>query len=84
MLDNTQIDRIFKKLRKIYPIITGTAIGLFLSGNIVPIPPNFPYSHGIWGVMGVCIIILISFIFSYLSYVIKKKIGLLQKKDGEA
>lgn len=48
MLDNTQIDRIFKKLRKIYPIITGTAIGLFLSENIVPIPPNFPYSHGIW------------------------------------
>lgn len=73
MSNKNPFDLIFKKQIIILPILTGLVIAAFLSGKIIPMPSDFPYNNGTWGAIGVAIIILTSFIISFLFYVIACK-----------
>lgn len=75
MSNKNPFDLILKKQIIILPILTGSAVAAFLSGKIIPMPSDFPYDKGTWGAMGVAIIILTSFIISFLFHVISRKMN---------
>lgn len=61
---NTRFNKSLLKSKYIWAgILTGTLIGLFNSGNLCPMPAHFPYSHGIWNVIGTTFILLLYFLF---------------------
>ena len=62
----------------VLPILIGVTISLFLSGKIVTMPSD-PADRGVWGAIGVAIILLSSFLLSIIGVCFIKKITNKQK-----
>ena len=74
MIDRNKVDGIFRKLIVVIPIQVNIALSLFISGKIISMPVDFPYSRGIWNVIGIAVILILAFITAFLAFVIGKKI----------
>lgn len=79
MVNKAQIRKIFKALILPVPIVSYVFIHLFLSGKIVSMPPDFLYSRGIWCATGVALILLITFLFIFIVFIISHKVS--NRKD---
>lgn len=75
MVNKTQIERIFKALIILVPMVNYVSIKLFLSEKIVSMPADFPYSPGVWCATGVALILLISFLFAFIAFIIARKVS---------
>lgn len=65
--------KVFKGLIIGLPLLTGVAIETFISGGLVAMPSDFPYSRGVWNAVGVSAILLIMFFVSWLVYLLAKR-----------
>ena len=72
-MNRNKIDGIFLKLIIINPIINMTILQLINSGKIISMPENFPSNRGVWNAMGIAVVLVLGFIFSFLVYIIGKK-----------
>ena len=60
-------------IRTATPILMGSAVGMFLQGGIIDMPSDFPYSHGMWGALGVTVIFLYGIIIILATFLFEKR-----------
>lgn len=64
----------FKGLIILLPLLTGVLITLFLLEKLVTMPSDFPYSNGVWNVIGVAVILFFTFLFSLVKHLFGRTI----------